>query len=56
MTPGLTCYWQTRDDRNDLPFDEWVRLDLEYIEDRSVTTDLKIILKTIGTVLKGEGV
>ena len=56
VTPGLTCYWQTRDDRNDLPFDEWVRLDLEYIEDRSVTTDLKIILKTIGTVLKGEGV
>lgn len=56
VTPGLTCYWQTRNDRNDMPFDEWVELDLKYIKDRSLLTDWRIMLRTIGTVIRGEGV
>lgn len=42
---GLLCLWQIQPDRNSLSFDEWVRLDLEYIEKRSVWLDLKIIFK-----------
>lgn len=42
---GLLCLWQIQKNRNDLPFDEWVRLDLEYIDHRSLWLDLKIIFK-----------
>ena len=51
---GLTCYWQCSG-RNEISFDEWVELDLDYIEQRSVLTDIKIILKTVPSVLSGEG-
>lgn len=56
VTPGLTCYWQTRSDRNTMSFDEWVELDLKYIRNMSITTDLAIILRTIATVARGEGI
>lgn len=55
VTPGLTCYWQVRNDRNQCSFDEWVEMDLQYIRDRSVWTDLKIIFQTVGTVLGMSG-
>ncbi len=42
---GLLCLWQIQPNRNSLTFDEWVKLDLEYIEKRSVWLDLKIIFK-----------
>lgn len=42
---GLLCLWQIQHDRNKLSFDEWVKLDLEYIEKQSVWFDLKIIFK-----------
>ena len=42
VTPGLTCYWQTTPNRNDMPFDEWVALDLKYIENRSALVDLNL--------------
>ena len=42
---GLLCLWQIQKNRNELPFDEWVRLDLEYIDNRSLWLDLKIIFK-----------
>ena len=51
---GLTCYWQCSG-RNNLSFDEWVELDLDYIEKRSIWTDVKILLKTVPAVLTGEG-
>jgi len=51
VTPGLSCYWQTREARNSLSFDEWVRLDLQYIQERSWVVDLKIIWKTCLLVL-----
>jgi exopolysaccharide biosynthesis polyprenyl glycosylphosphotransferase len=52
--PGMTGYWQTSG-RSDLSFEEMVRLDLYYIENWSLSFDLKIILKTLGAVLRREG-
>jgi len=54
VLPGLTCFWQVSR-RYDMPFDEWAKLDLEYIDHWSLWLDLKIILKTIPAVLKGAG-
>lgn len=42
---GLLCLWQIQKNRNSLSFDEWVRLDLEYIQKQSIWLDLKIIFK-----------
>ena len=55
ITPGLTCYWQIQPKRNDMSFAEWVKLDLEYIRDRSFLVDWKIIIKTFGAVLDMNG-
>jgi exopolysaccharide biosynthesis polyprenyl glycosylphosphotransferase len=52
--PGMTGYWQTSG-RSELSFEEMVRLDLYYIENWSLSFDLKIILKTLGAVLRREG-
>lgn len=46
VTPGMSCYWQTRKNRNSLSFDEWMELDLQYIRERSWWVDLSIIWKT----------
>lgn len=54
MKPGLTCLWQVSG-RNELTFEEWMRLDLEYIDNWSLWLDLKIALLTIPAVLKGRG-
>ncbi len=54
MKPGLTCLWQING-RNELTFDEWMRLDLEYIDNWSLWLDLKIALMTIPAVLLGRG-
>ncbi len=56
VVPGLTCYWQIQPKRNSLTFDKWLELDLKYIEERNVKTDLMIIFKTVGAVLNMEGV
>ena len=55
MTPGLTCYWQIQPHRNDLSFEEWLELDLKYIQERSFWTDWKIIFGTVGAVLGMQG-
>jgi exopolysaccharide biosynthesis polyprenyl glycosylphosphotransferase len=54
MKPGLTCLWQISG-RNDLDFDRWMQLDLEYIDSWSPLLDLKILLKTVPVVLSGKG-
>lgn len=54
MKPGLTCLWQISG-RSDLDFETWMKLDLEYIDNWSLWLDLKIILKTIPTVLSRRG-
>jgi lipopolysaccharide/colanic/teichoic acid biosynthesis glycosyltransferase len=54
IKPGLTCFWQTRG-RNDIDFDEWMRLDNKYIRDRSTLVDLNLKLKTLEVMLNGKG-
>jgi exopolysaccharide biosynthesis polyprenyl glycosylphosphotransferase len=54
VRPGMTCYWQIMG-RSNLSFAEWMELDHRYLEEMSVTTDLKILLKTPLAVLKGDG-
>ncbi len=54
VRPGLTCYWQIQG-RSDIPWEEWVELDLDYIENMGLRTDIKIIFKTVPAVLKGSG-
>lgn len=55
ITPGLTCYWQIQPNRNSLSFDEWVDLDVKYIQERSFLTDWKIIFATFGAVFGMNG-
>ena len=52
---GLTCYWQTRLNRDSLSFDESVQLDLLYIKQCSLWADFKLVIQTIGVVLMGQG-
>ena len=54
MKPGLTCLWQISG-RNEVDFDRWMELDLEYIDSWSPVLDFKILLKTIPVVLSGRG-
>ncbi|MEA2204445.1 MAG: hypothetical protein QOE77_1221 [Blastocatellia bacterium] len=53
LKPGLTGLWQVSG-RNRLPFEEMVRLDLYYIENWSLLLDLKIILRTLPVMLRGD--
>ena len=54
VRPGITCSWQI-EGRNSIPFDQWMRLDLQYIDKWSFWLDLRILLKTVPAVLKGSG-
>lgn len=56
VTPGITCYWQTVPNRNDMTFDEWLEMDLDYIEDRNLKTDYSIILATFFAVFGMNGI
>jgi len=55
VLPGLTCLWQVSGRNRISDYDDWVRLDLEYIRTWSPWLDLKIILKTVREVLRGSG-
>ena len=55
IKPGITCYWQVQPKRNSLSFEEWLALDVKYIEERSFLTDIKIFFKTFGAVFGLEG-
>ncbi len=54
MKPGLTCLWQISG-RSNIGFDQWMKLDLEYIDNWSLWLDLKILARTIPTVFGGSG-
>jgi exopolysaccharide biosynthesis polyprenyl glycosylphosphotransferase len=54
VKPGITCTWQVSG-RNNIPFEEWVKLDLDYIDNWSFTRDAVLILKTVKVVLTGNG-
>jgi len=54
VKPGLTCLWQVSG-RSNVPFEEWMKLDLEYIDNWSLWQDAKILARTVPAVLKGSG-
>ncbi len=54
VRPGLTCLWQIQG-RSDLPFEEWMRLDIEYVDRCSLLVDLRILALTIPAVLSARG-
>jgi exopolysaccharide biosynthesis polyprenyl glycosylphosphotransferase len=55
IKPGITCLWQVNGRNVINDFNEWVKMDLEYIDNWSIWLDFKILLKTIGVVLIGTG-
>lgn len=55
VTPGLTCYWQIQPNRNDISFEDWMALDLKYIQERSFINDWKIIFGTVKAVIFKQG-
>lgn len=54
VTPGLTCIWQVRG-RSRVSFDEWMRMDLQYVDSCSIWQDAKLLLATVWAVLRGTG-
>lgn len=46
VKPGLTCFWQVSG-RNDIDFENWMKLDIKYVRERSILVDIKLILKTV---------
>ena len=54
VRPGITCLWQING-RSNTPFDRWMELDMNYIDNWSFRLDLKILAKTIPAVLRGSG-
>jgi len=55
VTPGITCLWQVNGRNRISDFDEWVKLDLYYIDNWSLSLDIKILCRTILVVLRGTG-
>ena len=49
VKPGLTCYWQVNG-RNNIDFEDWMKLDIKYVNERSTWIDIKLIFKTIGVL------
>ena len=56
ITPGLTCYWQSTSDRNSFSFEDWLDLDIKYINERSFLIDWKIIIRTFSIIFKMDGI
>lgn len=55
MKPGMTCLWQIAARRNELSFEDWMKLDLKYIDTWSLFNDFKILILTAKVVLTGQG-
>jgi exopolysaccharide biosynthesis polyprenyl glycosylphosphotransferase len=54
VRPGITCLWQVNG-RSSIPFEQWMELDLQYMDEWSLWLDLKILARTIPAVMKGSG-
>ncbi|MBM6820680.1 sugar transferase [Clostridium saudiense] len=50
VKPGLTCYWQVSG-RNNIDFEDWMKLDIKYVDERNLWIDIKLIFKTVGVLL-----
>jgi lipopolysaccharide/colanic/teichoic acid biosynthesis glycosyltransferase len=55
VRPGLTCIWQARADRHEISFDEWMYLDMQYIDHWSLARDFALVCKTLAVVVSGAG-
>ena len=55
VNQGMTCFWQIADGHYGMPFDDWVDLDLKYVREQSVKTDLEILGGTVAAVLRMSG-
>ena len=54
VRPGITCHWQIRG-RSNIPFEQWMKMDMEYIDNWSFREDIKILWQTIPAVINGKG-
>lgn len=54
VRPGITCSWQVSG-RSNLPFDKWIQLDLQYIDEWSLSLDIRLLARTLPAVLRGTG-
>jgi len=54
VRPGITCLWQVNG-RSDIKFEDWMKLDMKYIDEWSIFLDFQILIKTIPAVLRGSG-
>jgi lipopolysaccharide/colanic/teichoic acid biosynthesis glycosyltransferase len=54
VTPGLTCIWQVSG-RSEIPFPQQVEMDVRYIREQSIATDVKLLLATVPAVIRGKG-
>jgi len=54
VRPGITCLWQITG-RSSLPFEQWMKLDMQYMDEWSLWLDMKILARTVSAVLKGSG-
>ena len=55
IKPGITCTWQIKPNRNSISFEDWMKMDLQYIDNWSNKLDIVLFFKTISTMLKGSG-
>ena len=55
VRPGLTCTWQVSG-RDAIEFEEWMRLDVDYVNHRTLWLDLRLLLRTVPVVLRGQGI
>ena len=54
LTGGITCVWQVSG-RSDIDFEDWMRMDMRYIQERSAWMDIKLLCQTVWTVVSGKG-
>ncbi len=55
VKPGITCTWQIQPERNKVPFDEWMQLDREYVENWSIGYDIRIFVGTVKSIFMAKG-
>jgi len=55
MKPGITCIWQVQPGRNEITFNQWMNMDMDYIDHWSLWRDIVLMFKTIPTILIGHG-
>ncbi len=55
MKPGITCIWQVAPNRNSISFEDWMKMDMEYIDNWSLTLDFLLMFKTAATILRADG-